>query len=183
MCPIDDGVVGDYLCRNALFSLRCLVKKNDTSSVGIRITRQRGHPRSRTSANCKSSSVMQQIVIFVCSKQYVTLWNSLVLSLRIFLLYIALRHLTWPWPTLFFLLPVTLLPYNCAQIPHIEQYGGIFPHFFYIYSSTFFLRNFLPEFALGLCRRTPLLHAQTLYATCFSVHNFVFCLPNILCDL
>jgi hypothetical protein len=84
----------------------------------------------------------------------------------------------------FFLLPVIPMPCSCAQIYHIEQYGGIIPHFFFtsipqLSNRAFFLRIFFPEFFLGLCCRTSLLHAQTVYATCFCFHNFVFCLPTV----
>jgi hypothetical protein len=76
--------------------------KKNTSSVGIRITQQRGHARSMISATCKSSSVMQQIVILYIPTSMLRSeihWYSLY----IYFFYIAFRRLTWPWPALFFL--------------------------------------------------------------------------------
>ena len=101
ICPADDGVVGDDPRRNALFCVRYLVLKKNRYSVGIRTTRQRGHARSRIIATCKSSSVMQQIVILYIPT--IILHSEIHwYSLYVYFFYIALRRLTWPRLALFF---------------------------------------------------------------------------------
>ena len=62
-------------------------------------------------------------------------------------------------PCFYFFQSLTPTPSSCAQITHIEQFGGIIPHFFFtsiprLSNRAFILRNFLPEFLLGLCCRS-----------------------------
>jgi hypothetical protein len=94
------------------------------SSVVIRTTQQRGHARSMISATCKSSSVviLYSPTIMLHSEIH---WYSLY----VYFFYIALRRLTWLWPALFFILPFIPMPCSYAQIPRINQYGGIIPRF------------------------------------------------------
>ena len=153
-------MVGDDPCRNALFSVGYLVLKKYVFYWN------KDHPTTRPCSQQDKCDLYIQLSYvtnchFVYFNYYVTLWNSLVLSLRIFLLCSSSAF------CLTMTCPLTPIPCSCAQIPHIEQYGGIIAQFFFtsiprLSNRAFILRNFFPEFLLGLCRRISLLHAHTV---------------------
>ena len=116
--PTDDGVVGDDPCRNALFSVRYMVLKKYVFYWN------KDHPTTRPCSQQDKCDLYIQLSYatnchFVYFNYYVTLWNSLVLSLRIFHLCSSSAF------CLTMTCPLTPIPCSCAQIPHIEQYGGI----------------------------------------------------------